>query len=138
MKKVIYILLVTTLLVIGCFVLFNYLNRTIPLTQEVKSQRIIYADSLSNKNTGQINFQEYNFLIEKAIKIKGKIKHIKKRNDNYNITLSSTDKTVTILCKMQKDQAEKIKTLQKGESIMIKGIYKGSLMDMILLNCIIL
>lgn len=117
---------------------FNYLNKNIPKTQEINSVELITLDEISKKVKDTINLKNYDQYIEQAIKINGKLKEIKKHQENYTLILSSQNNTINIICKMQKDQIQKINELQIGKNITIKGIYKGHLIDMILLNCILI
>lgn len=76
--------------------------------------------------------------IEKAIEIKGVLKEKNLKGGTHILLLAGNKNTKFILCQMQDDQASKIKTLTPGKEIVIKGIYKGSLSDAILLNCILI
>ena len=42
------------------------------------------------------------------------------------------------MCEMQADQLEKIKNIKEDDIVTVKGIFKGVLLDAILLNCIII
>ena len=75
---------------------------------------------------------------ERIILVEGSIKDINYINNRNTIILKSTkNKRMSILCDMQKNQAAFLDSLSIGETISIKGILKGSLNDIILLNCII-
>lgn len=76
--------------------------------------------------------------IEKAIEIEGTIKEVTYKNNKYTVILSEENYNTLILCEMQTDQNQKIVKLNVGEKTKIKGILKGVLMDVIVLNCIIL
>ena len=39
---------------------------------------------------------------------------------------------------MKQDQNKNISQFKKGDYVQIKGVYKGSLMDAILLNCVLI
>ncbi|MCD2260980.1 OB-fold putative lipoprotein [Psychroserpens luteolus] len=76
--------------------------------------------------------------IEKAIEVDGILKEIKYKNDIYTLYLTDGNHKTYILCELQSDQIEKIPQLNIGEKVKIKGILKGHLMDVILLNCVII
>ncbi len=76
--------------------------------------------------------------VEKAIEVEGVIKEITFRNDKYTIILSEKNHNTLVLCEMQIDQNQKMTKLNVDEKIKIKGVLKGVLMDVIVLNCIIL
>lgn len=116
----------------------NYINRDIPGTQDLASIKVISVDNASEKINREKDLKKFDAFIEKPISIIGKINDIKKHNSNYSIILSSENEKLNIICKMQKDQIHRINNLKTGDKITIKGIYKGYLIDMILLNCIII
>jgi len=94
-----------------------------------------YVDQIIERN---LNFDEDN-LIENVVLIEGVIQDINSINNRSTIILKgekNTDKLV--ICDMQKNQKLVINSLNLGDEISIKGILKGTLNDVILLNCIIL
>jgi len=128
-------LIISASIIIGGILFFNYLNKNVPKTQSIESIEVFSAENITTDAEGLKKYDRY---IEEAINIKGKLKEIKKDKEKHTLILSSKNETVTIICKMQKDQIKKINNLQIGKTITIKGIYKGYLIDMILLNCIII
>lgn len=77
-------------------------------------------------------------LKENVVVVSGIIEDINFLNDRSTIILKGREDTnVFVICDMQENQAILIKNLERGESITIRGILKGSLKDIILLNCII-
>lgn len=76
-------------------------------------------------------------IVDEVIKVEGIIKEVNALNDRYTIILKGqTNDSRYIICDMQNDQS--LKDPIDGQFIKIKGILKGSLNDVILLNCIIL
>ena len=73
----------------------------------------------------------------KIIEITGSIKEITFLNDRNTIILNSNSETFGVICDINPNQKEKINQLQKNQKIQIKGICKGFLKDVILLNCTI-
>jgi len=75
---------------------------------------------------------------EAVIEIEGAIKEINYLNDRTNILLNlDTDQNTMIICDMQGNQDTKIQSLKVQDTVKLKGIYKGILKDVILLNCVI-
>jgi len=73
---------------------------------------------------------------ENVVLVEGSIKEINYLNNRNTIILRGKENSNTsIICDMQKDQARLLASLQTGQIISIKGILKGSLKDVILLNC---
>lgn len=76
-------------------------------------------------------------LLEKAIEIKGTIKKVVYRDGVASVIITASDKNC-IACQMQKNQKEMVSKMKIGDTIIVKGIYKGVLLDAILLQCLVL
>ena len=97
----------------------------------------MYWEGTLEKTQRNLNFNEDN-LIENVVLVEGVIQDINSLNNRTTIILKGkkdTDKLV--ICDMQKNQKIAINNLNLGDEITIKGIFKGTLNDVILLNCII-
>ena len=116
---------------------FLYLNREQPLTQSFSTQAHLttseFISLFDNKNS--LHARRY---VDKAIEIKGPLKKITHREGKYTLFLKSDEKGRYIMCEMQEDQLQKVKAINTDEIITVKGIFKGVLLDAILLNCIII
>ena len=75
---------------------------------------------------------------EEVIAVTGIVHEINTINKRITILLKA-DKAQEhfVICDMNSSQANTIKTIKKGDSILIKGLLKGILKDVILLNCVI-
>lgn len=75
---------------------------------------------------------------EKVITVHGIVDDVNFLNKRSTVLLKSgTHSDTLILCDMQKSQIVHLNNVQKGQTISIKGIFKGALKDVIFLNCII-
>lgn len=113
------------------------------INKETPDTRLIdtHVSLTSNEMISLLDNEDSKFLdsyIEKAIEIKGVLKEINLKGDTYLLLLAGDKNTKFILCQMQDDQASKIQNLNLEKEVVIKGIYKGSLTDAILLNCILI
>ena len=131
-KKSGFILL---LLLLCCFVYF-FINRT-------QDTRLI--DTKARFTTNEIisfldeeDDTSLDSYIEKAIEIKGVLKETNLKRGKYTLLLAGKSNQRLILCEMQDDQQSKIQQLKKDSTVVVKGIFKGVLLDAILLNCIII
>lgn len=88
-----------------------------------------FIDNESKANTIYLN---------KIIDVKGTIKEINYLNDRSTILLSSDYKNDYVICDMNPEQVKKMKDLRVGQKISVRGICKGFLKDVILLNCILI
>jgi len=71
----------------------------------------------------------------KIIEVTGFVKQITFLNDTNTIILNSENETFGVICDINSNQKEKIKALKLHQKIRVKGICKGFLKDVILLNC---
>lgn len=76
--------------------------------------------------------------VEKIVEIEGIVKNITFFNNRYTVLLHGETNYSCVMCDMQPDQYNQIEKLHVGQSITLKGVCKGFLMDAIVLNCIIL
>lgn len=71
----------------------------------------------------------------KIITIDGLIKKVSFLNNRNTIILYTKNNDSGIICDVNPNQIDKMKTLKKHQKIRVKGICKGFLKDVILLNC---
>ncbi len=108
------------------YYLFSY-EPDKPTFDELTSQELL----------GKYSNKSLNNLIEKSIVVEGTLKDIKLSNKIYTLYLSDNNQKTYILCQLKKEEIEKVPKLELEQKIKIKGILKGHLKDVILLNCII-
>ncbi|WP_394751167.1 OB-fold protein [Spongiimicrobium salis] len=75
--------------------------------------------------------------VEKTIEVEGIIDKIIFKNDHYSVFLQAQEKGSKIICAMKPSKSDRIKNLKPGENVRLKGICKGYLSDVIMLNCIL-
>ena len=71
----------------------------------------------------------------KIIEVIGTIKEITFLNNRTTIILNSTSETFGVICDINPNEKKTIYKLKKHQKIKVKGICKGFLKDVILLNC---
>ncbi len=75
---------------------------------------------------------------EQLIEIKGRVKEVTFLNHRNTIVLYGNNNASYVLCDMQTSQKEKVKNLKQDQNVLIKGVCKGFLKDVIVLNCILI
>ncbi len=106
----------------------NSSNQTAIAT--IKSDELIKSFALNEKKS--------NALYEgKIIEVSGKVKEISYINERITVILDSDSKTFGVICDINPTQKEKIKQLSINQKITVKGVCKGFLKDVILLDCFI-
>jgi len=119
------------------FMAYSHVNRQQPNTQSFSTKAQLTPNEFISlfdiDNTNQA--KEY---IDEAIEIKGVLEKITFRDNKYTLFINSDQKGKYIMCEMQTDQITAIEDIKKDEIVTVKGIFKGVLLDAILLNCIII
>lgn len=123
------------LVIMICALLYFIINNSV---RNDTNQIETFEKLSSNELITEFNNKSFNNLIEKAIEIKGTLKEVHLKNNSYTLFISNKNSKTFVLCELQKDQINKIPHLKIGQDILIKGILKGHLLDIILLNCIII
>lgn len=128
------LILVTGIIVILCLNIFNCNpNRMVIDTKPVKYFKVEkLIDELSFEKTAFSDFKE------SVVAVEGFVEDINSLNNRQTVILRGKEHmNASVICDMQKDQTVLLDSLEVGELVTIKGIFKGALKDIILLNCII-
>ncbi len=128
-RRKIYLALLILILTAGTYTVFQY--------HRIAKQKVEHVD------IGEMiaMFQENEPLAnatyaEKMIAVEGVIEEISFLNNRHTILLKGDTFTQHfILCDMATTGLKTTKKLQKGDTIQLKGVCKGYLLDVILLNC---
>nr|WP_299343236.1 hypothetical protein [Allomuricauda sp.] len=75
--------------------------------------------------------------VEKVVEVEGVVKEITFFNNRYTVLLQGEGEYVCIMCDMEDGQQSQVERLSAGDSVVLKGVCKGFLMDAILLNCVL-
>lgn len=125
------LLIVVIFILLALFYVYKTYNK--PHINVKKEQPII---KISAKNLQQqYNFDEAkadSLYFDKVIEVFGKIKSTTNQNGKEIITLKGEESDV--ICQLNDNNKEKINV---NDSISIKGICSGMLMDVMLVNCVI-
>ena len=74
----------------------------------------------------------------KVIEITGTVKEVSFLNNRNTLILQGKDKNSGVICDMNANQIDAIHKISLGDKITAKGICKGFLKDVVMLNCIII
>lgn len=75
---------------------------------------------------------------DKVLEVDGMIKEINFFNNRNTVILYGNNPSTSVLCDMHKNQMGAIKKFKQGQEIIIKGVCKGFLKDVVLLNCVLI
>ena len=115
--------------------LYTYINKPEKDTRDIETEVSLTTNEIIAYIDNADNDHLKNY-INKAIEVEGTVKELTFKNNIHSILLSSDNKERLVLCQMQQGETSKMENIKEGELVKIKGIYKGSLLDAILLNCI--
>jgi len=96
----------------------------------LNSKDLVYSYSLNE-------LQSNSSFNGKIIKVTGKVKEVSSLNKRNTVILFGKTKQSGIICDIHPSQVDKLKSIKINQEITIKGICKGFLKDVILLNCYI-
>ena len=95
---------------------------------EITSTKLV-ADFNANEDSANKKY------MDKVIAVSGKISDITVDSSKATVILESGDPMAAVTCSFYDDEASKVKQLQKGASVTIKGNCTGKLMDVVLNKC---
>ncbi|MEM8928837.1 MAG: hypothetical protein AAGC45_11580 [Bacteroidota bacterium] len=75
--------------------------------------------------------------VERVIQVKGVVKEVTFLNNRYTVLLQGQGEYACLICDMDEDEVGQINEVTIGDTITLKGVCKGFLMDAILLNCVL-
>nr|WP_298794704.1 hypothetical protein [uncultured Allomuricauda sp.] len=139
MKKKVYIVVFAMIFAMLCITIYihNEFNR--PALVDIHNsitQDTVSADELISIFTTNEELASNSF-VEKTIEVKGVIKKINYINNRQTILLKSERFAQSfVICDMMPSTENRIGALNIGDTLAIKGICKGFLFDVIMLNCI--
>ncbi|SHG46247.1 tRNA_anti-like [Flagellimonas flava] len=129
-----FIVLVVALVASGLWFYFNPIEKDMA---KVEPEFFYKAPDLISTLTGDQSAQK-NIKAEKVVEITGAVKEVNDRNDRITIILrAGLEDHPAVICDMLKGERESVRKLQMGDTVKVKGIYKGFLKDAIFLNCVI-
>ncbi|WP_440879724.1 OB-fold protein [Tenacibaculum sp. C7A-26P2] len=71
----------------------------------------------------------------KVIEVFGRVKEVSFLNNRKTVFLVGNSENTSIICDIDESQRELVNQLKKNQLVYIKGVCKGYLKDIILLNC---
>jgi hypothetical protein len=82
--------------------------------------------------------QAYSLYLGKIIEVDGTLKEMILNDSTLILLMGDSTQMTGVSCYLQKDQKDKYTQLKRGESISVKGICNGMLLDVVLDKCILL
>lgn len=137
-KRNIVLLVLSTLLIAFCIYINskltaeNYIDiENISTELNVTSNKLV-ATFMDNEERADKMFSG------KIIEITGRVKEVTFLNNRNTVILYGQNSTSGIICDFDTNQLEEIKDLSKNQKVTIKGVCKGFLKDVVILNCFLM
>jgi hypothetical protein len=130
-KKIIFGILI--LGIIGAFAAYKIYNKPHVNVGEASADLRISADKILNDFILDETRANETYL-EKIIEVTGVISDVKKEREKGIIALKTTDDFGSVLVHLSEEATKKISSLKVGQTIVLKGICTGYLMDVILVK----
>lgn len=131
-----YILIFLLLIVNGYYYVMPIFKNSNSNLEKVAYDIAINSDDLVNSYLS--NEEKSNQLYAgKVIEVFGFVKEVTFLNNRNTVILFAKNNTSGVICDVNISQIDKVKNLQKHQKIKVKGICKGFLKDVVLLNCYI-
>lgn len=131
LKKIIIGVLV--LAIIGAFVAYKIYNKPHIDVADTAADVTISANTILNEFSSDENTANTKYL-EKIVAVKGEISEAKIEKEKGIVTLKTNDDFGSVICHLSEESTKKVAALKEGESITVKGICTGYLMDVILVK----
>ena len=132
MKKVGWTLLVL-LTIAGCLGYYLY-NKPMDSLEYAKPVAYLSADSIFQLFE-QNEMKSNDVYLNKVISVSGKIQNVLADTSGVAITLQTSSGLFGVTCKMDETNLD-ISQYSEGQTVKIKGLCTGYLMDVILIRCI--
>jgi len=130
-KKVVITVLILGML--GAFLAYTMYNKPHVDVAETTADISITANTLLNEFSTDETTANVKYL-DKIVAVKGDISAIKIEKAKGIITLKTNDDFGSILCHLSEASTQKISDLKEGQTITVKGICTGFLMDVVLVK----
>lgn len=133
MKKNNLILAIVILGFILGFAGYTMYNKPHVDVSETASDVTISANDLFNAFSNDETASNTKYL-DKIIEVKGVVHSLKVEEGKGIVTLQTTDDFGSVMCHLSEESTQKIHALKEGQTVTLKGICTGYLMDVVLVK----
>jgi len=134
MKKNKIIIVILIIGIVGVFIAYKMYNKPHVNVADTKSVITLTADKIINDFSSDESKANIMYLDE-IISVSGEVYEMNLEKGKGIITLNTKDDFGSVLCHLSDEGTKKMSVLKKGQTISIKGICTGYLLDVILIKC---
>ncbi|ARV14933.1 OB-fold protein [Polaribacter sp. SA4-12] len=131
-KKIIIAILIIG--IIGVFVAYKMYNKPHINVADSKSDITLTADKIINDFSSDES-KANTIYLDKIVSVSGEVSELNLEKGKGIITLKTNDDFGSVLCHLSEESTKKMSSLRKGQTISVKGICTGYLLDVILVKC---
>ena len=126
-----------TLIILGTGATYGYneYNRLTPNTHHLKPLFKINAEEFLKQFEAN-DSEAMTRYVDKIISVRGIVGYTNVTDTTATVFLNGPGSLASIICEFQKDSNKEPQNLKKGDSVRIKGICSGYLMDVIMVRCV--
>jgi len=136
MKNKKYLFLIPVFILLSVFSYIYNKSTEIDITK-TSTEIFINSEEIVELFVGKEN-KALSLFKNKVVEVTGKVKSVNFTNNKPNIILYSNYNNHNVICEMQIANTTKINKELTSKTITLKGICKGFLEDVIILNCTVL
>lgn len=81
--------------------------------------------------------QQLAAFIEKTMELQGVVTDVNTKNGKYIVRLKQAGNATTLLCEFKPGNEQVYSQITLGDTLQVRGVYKGKLADAIFQNCVI-
>ena len=133
MNKKKLIIAILGLAIVVAFIGYKMYNKPHVDVAKAKSDITLTANTILNDFTTNETAANAKYL-EKIIAVTGEVSNIKIEKDKGIVTLKTNDDFGSVLCHLSENATKNINSIKEGQTVTIKGICTGYLMDVILVK----
>lgn len=119
--------------IIGAFIAYKMYNKPHVDVAEASADITISANKILEEFSTDETAANSKYL-EKIVEVKGVITETKIEKEKGIISLKTNDDFGSVLCHLSETSTKKMSALKEGQTITVKGICTGYLMDVILVK----
>ena len=123
---------------VGILGIYGYLeyNREAPNSHSLKPAFQLKAPELIRQFETDEPTADARF-VDKPISVSGIIGVVKSTDSSASVFLIGKDNVASVICQFDRNHKEEVKDLKRGDTVTVKGICTGYLMDVIIVRCVV-
>ncbi|HEX5172435.1 MAG TPA: hypothetical protein VFW11_24835 [Cyclobacteriaceae bacterium] len=128
-KTLVIVGIAIVMCIVALYFVYNRPHRSVSVADTSMTAQSLVAAFDQNEIDANDRF------LDKIIEVKGKVKEVIKQDDSFILLLGDEQLPGSVSCTLDQAQDSVAYGLKAGDSVVVRGICTGFLMDVILINC---